>query len=263
MSFEKIVVDQRGEVGIIRLNDPATLNALSLRMIDELNQALDRFAGSVRAIVLTGAGRGFCSGANLTGGLGGPAVPGEESDFGLVLETHVNPLMGRLRELTVPWIAAVRGAAAGVGCSLALAADLVVASETAYFLQAFSRIGLVPDGGSSHLLIRTIGRVRAMEMMLLAERVPARQAMEWGLVNRVVPDDALEGSALELAGRLAAGPTRTLGLIRQLAWTAVDTDWPGALRTERELQRIAGRTHDAGEGIEAFVQKRAPRFTGR
>jgi 2-(1,2-epoxy-1,2-dihydrophenyl)acetyl-CoA isomerase len=182
-------------------------------------------------------------------------------DLGLILETHVNPLMSQLRALPVPWLAAVRGAAAGAGCSIALAADLVVASEDAYFLQAFVRIGLVPDAGSSYLLSRIGSRVRAMEMMLLGERVPAARALEWGLINRVVSSETLDETALELAQRLAAGPTRTLGAIRDMAWTAADSNWQTTLQLERMAQNRIGRTADAREGISAFLQKRKPRFT--
>jgi 2-(1,2-epoxy-1,2-dihydrophenyl)acetyl-CoA isomerase len=170
--------------------------------------------------------------------------------------------MTRLRNLPIPWISAVRGAAAGVGCSLALAGDLVVASETAYFLQAFARIGLVPDGGSSYLLTRSIGRARAMEMMMLGDRISAAKALEWGLISRVTPDSDLDTAAYELAARLAKGPTKTLGLIRKLGWTAVEADWPTALKTERELQQIAGQTPDCKEAIAAFREKRPARFTG-
>lgn len=262
MTYQTIEVETKSDVGIIRLNDPSTLNAVSLQMVEELAAAFTEFDQSARAIILTGVGRAFCSGANLSGGLSGAEVAGEEPDFGKVLESHINPLMDQLRNLSVPWVSAVRGAAAGVGCALALAADLVVAGGGAYFLQAFSRIGLVPDGGSSHLLIRAIGRVRAMEMMLLADRVPAAQALSWGLINRLVPDAAVESSALDLAKRLAAGPTKTLGMVRKLAWTVLDADWPEALHTERSFQLIAGRTEDANEGIAAFMQKRAAKFVG-
>jgi 2-(1,2-epoxy-1,2-dihydrophenyl)acetyl-CoA isomerase len=263
MAFTKIEVQTVGGVGIIRLNDPGALNALSLPMVEETDGALTMLSGSVRALILTGAGRAFCSGANLTAGIGGTDVPGEVPDFGLVLQTHINPLMKKLRDLSIPWLSAVRGAAAGVGCSLALAADMVIASESAYFLQAFSRIGLVPDGGSTHLLVRAVGRVRALEMMLLGERLPAARALDWGLVNRVVADDALDGTALAMAERLAQGPTQSLRMTRRLAWTAIDADWSEALQAERDAQKTAGRTHDAREGIAAFVEKRAARFEGR
>lgn len=259
MLFEKIQIETRGNVGTIRLNVPASLNAMSVAMLEEFDCAVDMMAASTRAIIVTGVGRAFCSGANLDGGMGNPS---EMSDFGLVLERYVNPLMTKLRDLPIPWISAVRGAAAGVGCSLALAADLIVASETAYFLQAFARIGLVPDGGSSHLLSRATSRVRAMEMMLLGDKVPAAQALDWGLVNRIVPDDALEDTAFKLANRLAAGPTLTLSLIRRAAWTVLDADWGAGLQMERSLQKIAGQTHDAREGIAAFLEKRPASFTG-
>jgi len=253
--YAKIAIEMRGAVGLIRLNDPATLNAVSVPMIKELNSAIDALAGSARAILLTGTGRAFCSGANL-------GEDAEYSDFGLSLEQHVNPLMTRLRNLPVPWISAVRGAAAGFGCSLALAADLVLASDTAYFLQAFARMALVPDGGSSYLLARTIGRARAMEMMLLGDRVPAAQALDWGLINRLVPDSDLDTAAFDLAERLAKGPTKTLGMIRKLAWTAIDADWPTALQTEREMQKIAGQSSDCRRAIAAFLEKRPAHFTG-
>ncbi|MGK2909344.1 MAG: enoyl-CoA hydratase-related protein [Sphingobium sp.] len=256
MTYEKIIVEQRGDIGIIRMNDPASLNAVSIQSFDELSAAFDDLAGSSRAIVLTGEGRAFCSGANLGGNTS------LEEDFGLILETHINPLMTKLRNLPVPWISAVRGPAAGVGCSLALAADLIIAAESAYFLQAFVRIGLVPDGGSSHLLMRTIGRVRAMEVMMLGEKIPAALALKWGMINRLVSEDALEPTALELAERLAKGPTKTLGLIRKVAWAAVDADWADALLTERREQNNAGRTRDAGDAILAFRDKRPAVFSG-
>lgn len=256
MSFEKIIVERRNDVGIIRMNDPATLNAVTIRSCEELSAAFTDLAASTRAIVLTGEGRGFCSGANLD-----PSIPLPE-DFGLSLETHINPLMTTLRDLPVPWVSAVRGAAAGVGCALALAADLIVAGESAYFLQAFVRIGLVPDGGSAHLLMRAIGRARAMEMMMLGDKIPAVQALQWGMINRVAPEEEVEAVALGLAERLAGGPTRTLGLIRKLGWTAADSDWETSLQTERALQNICGRTHDAREAIAAFQEKRPAAFTG-
>lgn len=256
MQYEKIIVERRDDVGIVRLNDPATLNAVSTRSFEELTAAFTDLATSVRAIILTGEGRGFCSGANL-----GADISADD-DFGLVLEQNINPFMTQLRDLPVPWISAVRGPAAGVGCALALAADLIVASESAYFLQAFVRIGLVPDGGSTHLLTRAIGRPRAMEMMLLGEKIPAAQALEWGLINRLTSEDELEPMALSLAERLAKGPTRTLGLIRKQAWSAVDEGWEASLHVERTGQNICGRTHDAQEAIAAFLEKRPAVFTG-
>jgi 2-(1,2-epoxy-1,2-dihydrophenyl)acetyl-CoA isomerase len=253
-------LEWEGEVAIVRLNDPATLNAITLDNIDAFSKALDEIEIRARAMIVTGTGRAFCSGANLARGMSEEVAP-EPFDAGLPLETHINPLMHRLRALPLPWITAVRGAAAGAGASLALAADMIVASETAYFLQAFSRIGLVPDGGSTHLLVRTIGRPRAMELMMLGDRLPARTAQHWGLINRVVPDECLEEEALELANQLAGGAW-SLRSIRQLAWQAVDDGWDDALESERKMQREAGRTADYREGVAAFQAKRTAGFVG-
>jgi 2-(1,2-epoxy-1,2-dihydrophenyl)acetyl-CoA isomerase len=262
VTYLKIETQTRENVGIVRLNDPSTLNAAGPLMLEELSSAISGFGSTVRAVLITGNGRGFCSGASLDRDAIGQSAARAERDFGAILDSHVNPLMSKLRALPVPWITAVRGAAAGVGAALALAADLVVASDNAYFLQAFSRIGLVPDGGSAHLLVKAIGRVRSMELMLLADRLPAAKALEWGLINRVVADATLEGEAFSLAQRLARGPAIALGLTRQLAWSAVDEDWEATLRREREFQRVAGQSCDADEGIKAFLEKRTATFTG-
>lgn len=259
MASSKIVFQVADGVATLRFNDPATLNALSGEMIADLRAAIAGVARSARAMVLAGSDRAFCSGANLAGDLGSGSI-GPDFDAGSALERSINPLMLALRDLEIPWIAAVRGAAAGVGASLALAADLIVAGENAYFLQAFRRIGLVPDGGSTYLLTRAVGRPRAMEMMLLGEKLPAAQALGWGLINRVVADEKVEETAFALARTLASGPRRALGLIRRAAWVATDTDFATALRTERELQREAGRDPDFREGVRAFLEKRPARF---
>jgi 2-(1,2-epoxy-1,2-dihydrophenyl)acetyl-CoA isomerase len=213
--------------------------------------------------VLTGEGRGFCSGANLQQG---PATraPGPDGgpDAGGALETVYNPLVTYMREMAVPLVTAVNGPAAGVGCSLALLGDIVVAAESAYFLQAFRRIGLIPDGGSTYMLPRAIGKARAMEMALLGERVPAAKALEWGLINRCVPDAELMPTALAIAGELARGPA-SLGLTRKAIWASLDSDWAEQLDHERKGQRIAGRTQDFVEGVSAFLQKRPAQFQGR
>lgn len=257
MTFKLIEIEYRDRIAILRFNQPGTLNAMSEDMAKEVVRAVDEIEGSARALIVTGAGRAFCSGADLGKVPDNPS----ELDFGEALEKYINPLMSRLRNLTIPWITAVHGAAAGVGCAIGLAGDMIVASESAYFLQAFTRIGLVPDGGSTHLLARTIGRPRAMEMMLLGEKIPAATALQWGLVNRVVPDDALEAEALALAQRLANGP-RSLALTRAMVWHAIDADWQSALATERREQKIAGHSADAAEGIAAFLQKRKAAFIG-
>jgi len=267
MSYQKIKVTREGEVTVITLADPATMNAAGL---DTAGELLTAFKAAVmgekpaRAILLTGEGRGFCSGANLQpGGGGGRAMDGDgKPDAGAALETTYNPLVTYMREMPVPLVTAVNGAAAGVGCSLALLGDLIVAGESAYFLQAFRRIGLVPDGGSTYLLPRAIGRARAMEMALLGERVPAAQALEWGMINRVVPDAELMSTAMGLATALATGPA-SLGLSRQILWASLDADWAEQLHRERLAQKSAGKTADFAEGVGAFLAKRPAIFMGK
>lgn len=260
MTTTGMTLDWDGQIAILRMDDPATLNAVTLASIETFSDLLDEAAGRARAMILTGAGRAFCSGANIGMGMEG-RMEGADYDAGETLDTHINPLMTRLRNLPMPWITAVNGAAAGVGASLALAGDMIIAGESAFFLQAFSRIGLSPDGGSSHLLVRTVGRARATELMMLGERLPAVKALEWGLINRVVPDAELTEAALALAQRLANG-AYSQRLIRQLAWSAVDADWETALAEERAAQRTAGRSADHREGVRAFMEKRPTAFTG-
>ncbi len=267
MDYTKIKVEVTDGVAVITLNDPGTMNAAGLDLAGELSHAFSNIAAgnvTARAIVLTGEGRGFCSGANLAGG-GASAreldVDGKP-DAGRALETVYNPLVTQMRDCPLPVVTAVNGAAAGVGCSLALLGDLIVAGESAYFLQAFRRIGLVPDGGSTYLLPRAIGRARAMEMALLGEKIGAAKALEWGLVNRVVPDADLRATAIELAKELANGPA-SLGAIRKLIWESLDTDWTGQLQAERKAQKIAGKSEDFIEGVSAFLQKRVAAFKGR
>lgn len=253
----KVEIAFTGAVAVLTLNDPKTLNALDERMAADLDCAIVEAASRARAIVLTGAGRSFCSGGGLNALIQGDA------DFGRSLETHMNPLMSRLRDLPLPWIAAVRGAAVGAGCSLALAADLILASEDAYFIQGFVRVGLVPDSGATHLLARGATRARAMELMLLGDKLPAARALDWGLINRMTPSEQLDEAAMELATRLASGPTQTYALTRKAAWRALDGSWAEALDLERRLQAEVSGTHDAREGIASFLEKRPARFLGR
>jgi len=248
-------------VALITLSDPATLNAISVEMTEELSVLFDRAGEEARCIVLTGEGRGFSSGANLASGAP-PLADDGEPDLGARLEQTFNPFVAKLRDLPVPYVTAVNGAAAGIGCSFALLGDLIVAGESAYFLQAFRRIGLVPDGSATYHLPRMIGRARAMEMMLLGEKIPAKQAYEWGLVNRLVSDADLLATAKSLALELANGPTKTLTMIRRLAWSSLDNTWDQQLNAERQAQKIAGRTEDFREGVQAFFQKRPANFKG-
>ncbi|MEN9856451.1 MAG: hypothetical protein RL186_1599 [Pseudomonadota bacterium] len=262
--FHKITYEMDGDVAIIAFNDPATLNACGVDTAEELTAAFDRAANSARAVILTGNGRGFCSGANLSNPAMTASGPEAKSaDAGAALESVYNPLVSKMRDLPIPLVTAVNGAAAGIGCSFALLGDMIVAAESAYFLQAFRRIGLVPDGGSTYMLTRAIGRARAMEMMLMGEKVFAPQALEWGLINRVCSADALLSEAKALAHSLAAGPTKTLAMIRHMAWLSHDNDWDTQLALERNLQRDAGRTEDFKIGVLAFLTKQAAKFVGR
>jgi len=255
-----------GDVAVLTLNDPATLNAANHGMTRALTAALEHIAYgelAVRAAVLTGEGRAFCSGANLSASGSGSMPSGDgRRDVGETLREVYNPLVNALRDLPCPIVAAVNGPAVGIGCAFALMADLVLAAESAYFQLSFNRIGLVPDGGSTYLLPRLIGKARAMEMALLGERVSARQALEWGLINRCVPDADLGSSALALAKQLAAGPM-SLRLIRRTMWASLDAGWAEQLDVEIDAQREAGYSHDFAEGVTAFREKRPAVFQGR
>lgn len=257
--YQTILAEKRGDVLHLTLNRPDRLNAASLDMADELSEALDSLDGA-RAVLLTGAGRAFCSGADLQGRGEQSAGVGQGSHAALT--RHYNPLMTKLAELDVPIVAAVNGPAAGIGCSIALAADFVVAGASAYFLQAFVNIGLVPDGGASWMLTRLIGKARATEMMMLGEKVGAVQAAAWGLIHKAVADEVLMTEAFALAGRLAHGPTVALGIMRRNIALAMDGTYADALGREATGQRLAGATGDATEGAMAFLQKRKAAFRG-
>lgn len=259
MTYTRISYELHNQVAVVRLSDPKSLNALSLEMAEELSQAVDRAQQESRALLIGSVGRAFCSGANLLAG--GIDLDDPQRDLGSPLETHINPLIMRIRDSKVPVVTAVRGAAAGVGSSIALCGDIIVAADSAYFYQAFGQVGLVPDGGAAYLLTRALGPVRAMELMLLGEKLTAAKALEWGLITRLVPDAELDGSALQLAEQLAQGP-RSLGMTRQLAVAALDLDFEAQLGREREQQRAAGRTADFLEGVNAFREKRAAVFKG-
>jgi 2-(1,2-epoxy-1,2-dihydrophenyl)acetyl-CoA isomerase len=259
MDFEHIRLElSPAAVATVTLNRPDSLNALSAAMLDELRAAVELLPGAgARCLLLAGEGRGFSSGADLASGGGLP------DDVGAALEAHYNPLIEALFALPLPVIAAVQGPCAGAGCSLALAADIVVASRSAYFLQAFVNIGLIPDAGATWLLPRLAGRARAMEMMMLGERIPAEQALAWGMIARVVADEELASEAVALATRLALGPTVAYGLIRRLARDAGQLPLTEALAAERIAQREAGRTDDFKSAVMAFLQKQQPTFQGK
>lgn len=245
-------------VAALTIARPETLNALSMQTVSELREAVEEAVREgARCLLLTGEGRAFSSGADLASGGGLP------EDAGEALEKGFNPLVETLFALPIPFVAAVNGPCAGAGCSLALGADIVIAARSAYFLQAFVNIGLVPDAGATWLLPRLAGRARAMEMMLLGERVSSEQAEAWGMIARIVDDEDLAEEAVVLATRLAQGPTIALGLIRRLARDAQDLPLSDALAAERIAQREAGRTEDFRNAVTAFLQKRQPRFEGR
>ncbi|WP_294337326.1 enoyl-CoA hydratase-related protein [uncultured Sphingomonas sp.] len=256
---ESIRIERQGDVLVVTLDRPDRLNAATPAMFATIADALTRLDGA-RAVVLAGAGRAFCSGADIAASQGAadPALATYDA-----LTKSYNPTIRAIVDLGVPVVSAVRGPAAGIGCSLALAADFCVASESAYFLQAFVNIGLVPDGGASWMLPRLIGRARALEMMMLGERVPAAKALDWGMVHRVVPDEALEAEALALAQRLAAGPTVALRMIRRGVAEALESTLDEALEREAQDQRQARGTADSLEGGMAFLAKRKPDFRGR
>jgi 2-(1,2-epoxy-1,2-dihydrophenyl)acetyl-CoA isomerase len=263
MEFARVKLDIEGQVALLTLNHPEVMNAVSSEMLGGLMNALDEVEDArngVRCLVMTGAGRGFCAGANLQGGPNGPAG---SRDAGAVLETQYHPFLRRLRGLSMPFVTAVNGAAAGVGMSFALMGDLVLCARSAFFLQAFRRIGLVPDGGSSWILPRLVGRARAMELSLLGEKLSAEKALEWGLVNRVYDDAELMEKTMPLARELASGPTLALGLIRRLYWESADNTYEEQLNLERQMQRRAGNSSDFAEGVRAFLEKRPAKFTGQ
>lgn len=255
-----ICTERRGDVLVVTLDRPDRLNAAPPAMFEEIAAALRELDGA-RAVLVQGAGRAFCSGADVAGGPLNAADPGEATHRALT--DSYNPTLAMIADLPVPVVSAVRGPAAGIGCSLALAADFCIASDSGYFLQAFVNIGLVPDGGASWMLPRLIGRPRALRMMLLGERVPAATALDWGMIHAVVPDADLDAAALALAQRLAAGPTQALGAIRQQLHAAQDSDYVAAMAQEADNQRRMRGTADAVEGGRAFLEKRKPAFRGR
>ncbi len=263
MSYETIIWKQSGGVGRLTLNRPDSLNAWVPQLGRELRQVLegDAAADSVRAVLITGAGRGFSSGADLKSGF----EPADDGMPNLYKELHelYHPVIAAVRRIEKPVVAAINGAAVGIGCSLALSCDLIMAAETAFVGLAFVNIGLMPDGGSTAFVPPAVGRARAFQMAMLGERIPAPQALEWGLVNWVYPDDRLMAEADALIERLAAGPTRSYASSKRALNRFIYGDLDAQLELEAELQHALGRTKDFFEGTSAFVEKRAPAFTGR
>lgn len=267
-ALETVRVERRGAAAIVELNRPDALNAWNFQLGVDLREALEGVGAddSVRAVLITGAGRGFSSGADLSEDRHGEAddALGDDGQLDLSkrLRERYHPIIRAIREMPKPVIAGVNGPAAGIGCSLALSCDLIVAAHSSFFLLAFVNIGLVPDGGSSAFVPARIGKARAAEMMMLGERVPAPKALEWGLVNEVVPDESLRGEAEELLERLAAGPTRSYAGSKALINRRYFAELEAQLEAEADTQREMGRTADFTEGVMAFASKRDPEFKG-
>lgn len=256
-----LLVDRRDGWTALTLNRPDRLNSFNEELHLALRAALDEAASdeACRAILLTGAGRGFCAGQDLSARVGLAEAP----DLGATIETFYNPLIRRIRALKKPVVCAVNGVAAGAGANLAFACDIVLAAKSAKFIQAFSKIGLVPDSGGTFFLPRLVGEARARALMMLAEPVSAEQAADWGMIWKAVDDASLKGEAEALTAHLATQPTYGLGLIKQAANASAANSLDTQLDLERDLQREAGRTPDYAEGVKAFMEKRAPLFTGR
>jgi len=262
MTFEKILVTKDDGLATLTFNAPDRLNAVSRKMIAEIKTCWEELAAdtSVRAVLLTGAGRGFCAGADL-------ADPDREAsataDSGAALDKFFNPVMRAMRALPKPIVSAVNGVAAGVGMSFALASDIAIAGKSASFLQAFARIGLLPDGGSTWFLPRLVGDQRARALAMLAPQITAQQAKEWGLIWDVVEDAELMKTATDLARKLADGPTMALARIKAALNQASDNDLSAQLDVERDFQRELGRSEDFKEGVAAFLAKRKAGFKGK
>jgi 2-(1,2-epoxy-1,2-dihydrophenyl)acetyl-CoA isomerase len=256
---DSIVVEQEGGVMTVTLNRPDVLNAVDNQMAKELHEALRQASrdDAVRCLVLTGAGRGFCSGQDLRGRAAGDRSYREH------LRATYNPVILLLRSMEKPVIAAVNGVAAGAGMSLALSADLRIASEKATFIEVFARVGLVPDSGSTYLLTRLVGLGKALELCYTTEPVDAPEALRLGLVNRVVPHEELLPQTMALGARLAAGPTKAYGLTKRAVTYGLHAPLEAALEYEAHLQEVAGRTADHREGVAAFLEKRTPKYEGR
>jgi 2-(1,2-epoxy-1,2-dihydrophenyl)acetyl-CoA isomerase len=265
VSESLILQSQNGAVRVLTLNRPSALNSFNGEMHEQLRAALDEAAAdtSVRCVLLTGAGRAFCAGQDLSDPLVAPDASQPPKDLGVAIERHYAPLVRRLRGMPVPVVVAVNGVAAGAGANLALCGDLVLAARSASFIQAFCKIGLIPDSGGTWLLPRLVGRARALGLALLGDKLPAEEAERMGLIWRCVDDAELMAQAQAMAERLAAMPTQALVATRRAMDEAQQLDLAAALTAEGALQRELGFAHDYQEGVAAFGAKRAPVFTDR
>lgn len=258
MQYETLTYEINDGVAVVTLNRPDRMNALTTRMRAELSYAIHEAGKSARVVVLTGAGKAFCSGQDL-----GDRVSATNIDLERVLRDEYEPLIRAIVDCPVPTISAVNGPAAGAGANLALAADVVIAAESAYFLQAFARIGLMPDAGGTYTLPRTMGTAKAMGAALFADKITARQADDWGMIWEAVADDDFDAQWRARAAHLAAGPTATYHAIKTAIRGSWNNDFDAQLTLEARQQGICGKTRDFKEGVLAFTEKRSPRFEGR
>ena len=262
MSFQDILFSFEAGVARITLNRPDKLNSFTVRMHGELAQALTEVEqGQARVLVLTGAGRGFCAGQDLSDRQ--MSADDDPPDLDMTIETYYAPLVRRLKALPCPIVVGVNGVAAGAGANVALAGDIVIAKESASFIQAFCRLGLLPDTGGTFALPRLVGHARAMGLSLLGDKLSAQQAQEWGLIWKCVPDEAFEQELSRLAEHFAQAPTKGLAYTKQALNASLNNTLAEQLNLERDLMRELGRTQDYAEGVAAFLAKRSPQFKGK
>ena len=263
MTYETILLDIASGVARLTLNRPDRLNSFNVRMHEDVRAALEaiRADASVRVLVLTGAGRGFCAGQDLADRAVAPGVA--PVDLGSSVEKYYAPLVRALRALPLPVIGAVNGVAAGAGANIALACDIVVATRSASFIQPFCKLGLVPDTGGTYHLPRLVGTARAMGLALLGDKLTAEQAADWGLIWKCVDDDAFAGEVEQMAAQFASGPTKGFARTKQAIYASPANTFDAQLDLERDYMRELGASDDYREGVSAFIEKRTPRFTGR
>ena len=263
MSYETILFEVANGLARLTLSRPDKLNSFNVQMHEEVRDALGivEATADARVLLLSGAGRGFCAGQDLSDRAIAP--DGEPVDLGASIEKYYAPLVRRLHALSVPVVCAVNGVAAGAGANLAFACDLVIAARSASFIQSFSKLGLVPDTGGTYFLPRLVGTARALGLALLAEKLPAEKAAEWGLIWRCVDDGEFQAEVEKLVAHLASGPTAGFGRIKHALYASGANTLDAQLNLERDLMRESGRSSDYREGVAAFLEKRTPAFTGK
>ena len=258
MEYQTLIVDIKDNIGCIRLNRPDVMNALNTQMRAEIADAVTRIAPQVRVVVLTGTGRAFCSGQDL-----GDRSNAAQVDMERTLRDEYEPMLRAITNCPVPTITALNGAAAGAGANLALAADVVIAAKSSYLMQAFTRIGLIPDAGGTYIMPRAMGMAKAMGAALFAEKITAEQADKWGLIWEAVDDDAFEVQWMARAAQLASGPTLAYSHLKQALRASTENSLDEQLALEAKLQNICGQSRDFKEGVLAFTEKREAKFEGR